>query len=424
MNQDTFLSPPEYIRTKAHLLPLKECLITKGWKYCDMVHVIIARQHASGEITLCVFLIDIYCLGVKDTSYYYRISPEEYEQLKETIPLFGRKLTEVSYAEAEGLISGSVSYAKGLGIPPHKDFSITKHIFGESGEAVSPVDIQFGYKGKPLLRVDTPVEVLYISHLKANAKDGFEVKYTNRHTSFLPAYPTKLKLVHAELQDLFLLNPDYPAGMTDRILSLPRESLIDDLIHCLYVELGRTGNKSGERLDEIDSVSLIKTLFGFLAELRAERSLPVILEVLRQGEDFVEFHFSGDFGRKDVSHTLYCVGGRQLPALSGYMKEQGLYPLRSCVLAGVARIVSLEKERRGEVIEWFRDLIRFYAGIIGTSYRYDADIVSQTISSLVDIRAVELLPDIQTLFDTGWMDTARYGDRSEVARRIRTGSQA
>ena len=74
-------SPENYIRTRARNLPIHECLITEEWEKAGMASVLIARKHSNGNITLGFYLVDIYCLGVKDTFYQFNIPETEYEQL-------------------------------------------------------------------------------------------------------------------------------------------------------------------------------------------------------------------------------------------------------------------------------------------------------------------------------------------------------
>ncbi len=444
----TLLSPEKYIQTKARTLPLKECLVMKDWKELGISNVIVARQHASGNITMGVYLVDIYCLGVKDTLYRYNISEVEYQRLKDSFSV-ADTLVEIPYVEVHNLIYGAVAYAEELGIPPHKDFKITEKILEEDDDNIPFIEMEFGSEGKPLLMVDTLLEASkYTPALEANAVDGYELFIDelnededeeffddeNESMGFMerdledglvhtiynytpPEYPTELNLVHAELNDLYIQKNKVksPAEMFAKILSLPHESLIDDLIHILHVEMGKMD--VGDTWD-LDVPSPVVSVLLLLGELKDDRAFPVLLELLRQDEFFMEIHL-GMYVEKTLPLTIYYLGRTHLPELLDFMKEPDLNPmLRFTVTMGVAYIGIHEKERRGEVIKWYHDLIHFYIDHATDPHHFDATQVSMMLSDLVDIRAVELIPDISKLFDEAGLDIQWTGEKEEVLKKI------
>ena len=142
------LSPENYIRTKARALPIHECLVNPEWKEGGFANIMIARSHTNGNITLCIYLIDLFCLGVKDSHYMFNISRGEYldiissSQLIEPIP--------ISYSLAHNIIYAGLEYAEEFGFKPHKDFtSITRFMLEEDTEDIELIDIECGRDGKP-----------------------------------------------------------------------------------------------------------------------------------------------------------------------------------------------------------------------------------------------------------------------------------
>ena len=87
------------------------------------------------------------------------------------------------------------------------------------------------------------------------------------------------------------------------ILSLPRESLIRDLEQMALFETGCTCDEISEERREERSPNILLHASFFLAELRAEDSLAVILELLRQREEFFDYYF-GDTGDEVFVPTL------------------------------------------------------------------------------------------------------------------------
>lgn len=427
----TLLSPEKYIQKKARALPLKECLVMEGWESLGISNVIVARQHMSGNITVGVYMVDTYCLGVKDTLYRFNVSEEDYEELKS---MFATKAAfkQVSYELVHNFILGAVAYAEELGISPHKDFAITEMILEEDDENITLMEMEFGFEGKPLLMVDTMLEASkYVKILEQNIPGGYEVYvdelnkdeeyqdlFNESYTYEQPDYPTELTLTHIELKELYLKKNE--KGLSEStlksILSLPRESLINDLIQMLYVEMGKIQKGITKEYKNLSPVIHILLLLG---ELKAEQSLPVLLEMLRQDVYFTDANLNS-YTEQVLPMTIYYVGRNQLPELLKYMKEPGLYPmLRFAVTIAVSFIAVHENKRRTEVIEWYRDLIAFYMHHLHDPLHFDCIQVSMMITDLCDIQAKELLPEIIKLYETGELDVNWTGELDDIIEDIK-----
>ena len=243
------------------------------------------------------------------------------------------------------------------------------------------------------------------------------------HTKYAykyPEYPKKLTLNHKELEIFF--SPEHndflETNTIDLILSLPHETLIEDLENIILYETGRTYKKiSKQILNEDYKTTLVHALF-FLGELRSERSLNVVLEVLRQNDSFRNYHF-GDSTSDVLPLTLYYVGRNQLPALFDFVKEPGLdIYFKSYLSESVILIALNEPDRRQEVIEWYRGILNFYMATISDPAYYDASMAGMIMSDLIDIKAVELFPEMKRLYDTGLVDEIICGNYDEVVDEI------
>lgn len=116
--------------------------------------VIIARFKGSGEAEVGVFLVDTFCLGVKD-AYFTRLWPDEYEKrvLNRLEEQGGREAIEPECARK--LVEEAVAYARSLGLEPHPDFKLGARVFGGIEARSCPRTFEFGKDGKPLY-VQTP----------------------------------------------------------------------------------------------------------------------------------------------------------------------------------------------------------------------------------------------------------------------------
>ena len=151
-NQPKLLSPENYIRQKSRNLPIIECYINKDWKVAKICSIYILRQHANGNVTFCMYLVDLGCLGVKDTAYKFNTTYEDVENLLERSEMGSLVLTKTSYDLVHNIIYASIEYAAEYGINPCKDFtSVTKYFLEEDTDAIPLIKVKCGGKnGKPI----------------------------------------------------------------------------------------------------------------------------------------------------------------------------------------------------------------------------------------------------------------------------------
>ncbi len=166
------LSPEKYIKTKGRNLPIHECLILDGWQERGLAQIFVARKMPSGNICLGIYLVDHFCLGLKDTAYQFNLTLSEYEDLKGD---FGRNnMGECSYDLVHNLIFDAIEFAAEYKFKAHKDFRISQYLLEDDETAeVEMIDIEMGKDGKPFLMTgpfDNPQQL--INHLTAVAGPG------------------------------------------------------------------------------------------------------------------------------------------------------------------------------------------------------------------------------------------------------------
>jgi hypothetical protein len=139
------LSPEKYIKTQARSLPIYECLISEGWEDAGICNVVVTRKHKTGNITVGIYLIDMFLLGLKDTHYQFNITPGEYDDLGYN----NAAMEKCDYVLAHNIIYGAIAYAEDYGFKPYKDFAVTQFILEEDDERVELMEIEFGLDGMP-----------------------------------------------------------------------------------------------------------------------------------------------------------------------------------------------------------------------------------------------------------------------------------
>lgn len=162
------LRPP---REQGGLAPLKHCLINenaarkllepkrKGWfglrlggrgendEADGLAQIFVARVRGD-QYLVCSYLVDYWCLGVKNALGPRKLNRSQYEAMvKKSYTSFGQGHREISLEQAQAIILGAVEYASQLGLKPHRDFAAARSHLGEASENLPPVE--FGREGKP-----------------------------------------------------------------------------------------------------------------------------------------------------------------------------------------------------------------------------------------------------------------------------------
>ena len=129
--------------------PIHECIVPNSLFETGLGNVIVARRSPEGAIAISAFVVDVYCLGVKNAL--FNVSSEfEYEHtIKPRLIHEGQPFEKVHPACARKLIEGAIVYAKELGFSPHRDYKDAQGIFGNVDASACPVKYNYGNDGKP-----------------------------------------------------------------------------------------------------------------------------------------------------------------------------------------------------------------------------------------------------------------------------------
>ena len=155
----------------------------EGWNDVDpgpdgpagIVLVLVARAGAGHRVTLCGYLVDTFCLGVKNT-----LGPQRMHRrdLPDFVRLyfagFPAAPLRAPLALVQHVVHGAVAFAAALGFDPHPDFAGVRGFLGELGE---PCAITFGRCGRPLYVAgphDDPIAVTRMLEASVGS-DGFTV---------------------------------------------------------------------------------------------------------------------------------------------------------------------------------------------------------------------------------------------------------
>ena len=166
-----FLSDENFIRQRVRNLEIGPCYITDDITSQGEGFVVVSRLHTGGRISLACYLLDVYCVGVKDS--FYRLRMEDYD-LDEFIDKIEGK--ECSYDEAHNWVYGAIDFAEEGGISPDKSFNLTKYFLKEDTDDVPLIEYEYGKDGQHMLICHSNLEAgKYLPQLrKTLGEDGFK----------------------------------------------------------------------------------------------------------------------------------------------------------------------------------------------------------------------------------------------------------
>jgi hypothetical protein len=132
--------------------PTHEALWPKDLFTQGIGWVVVARFKSAGQrVEAGIFLVDVFCLGVK-LAVYELGDAQDYRQrirdhYRSSFPMIA---TEPWCARK--LVEQAVQYAQGLGLEPHPDYKKAARVFGGLRAEQCNRQFTFGYQGKPFYR--------------------------------------------------------------------------------------------------------------------------------------------------------------------------------------------------------------------------------------------------------------------------------
>ena len=473
--QLTALSPYRFMREKARNYPIGKCYIAPpDWLEAGMAHVIVTRIRTNGNIVMASFLVDTFCLGVKDAGYHENMNPYDFEQYLDNYKN-GMDLVEISYNEAHNIIYGAMAFAEEGGIKPAKDFDPAGYILEEDTDDIPLIEYDFGKNGKHCLMVKPGgKEMSYLSILKNNLGENFEYflpydddfeddiydeesyedeeessiskidadvlkrafanmskwqEEAERHpdeqyTYQYPEYPQTLSVKNQFIADELFAPDNYndlPREVIDRILALPKDEAAQDISNIILYTIGKTYKSINDDTIEGWNNSAIMHSMILLAQIQSDKSLDAVLEFMRQTETFADFHL-GDLAPGVLRSALYACGKDNIPAIEEYLNQPGLNSyLRSMAVDALTMIIFNQPERRAEIIEVFRRLLKNMISNLPVQKACDGTFAGFTMGNLMDFDAKELIPEIKEVFATDCVDKTISGDCKTVIKDIESG---
>jgi hypothetical protein len=111
-------------------------------------YLLIARQESEGRVIYAGFLVDVYCLGVKNAFWGAGTQKELAEMIRKMDEM--QRMQPITPACLAKIIQGAVEYAQSYGFRPHPDYHHAAMLLDGIDPATCPDQFTFGRDGKPL----------------------------------------------------------------------------------------------------------------------------------------------------------------------------------------------------------------------------------------------------------------------------------
>ena len=441
--QPKSLSPERLVMERGRRLPLEACYLCRDSLLESGEGIgYVVRRHSGGKWAIGAYLIDKWCLGVKDTFFRVRMEDSDYRDFLDSVRRAGA--VEVPYEELHNWVFGSVEFAAEAGISPHKGFAVTRYLLeDDEDERVPIIEYEFGQNGMHHLCVQTAQEAArYLPILRRNLgtnfhftlRDGFmpddyddapeedddfeyipEPEYSYSH----PGYPSAFTWRNKDLEVLLTGPDEVPEDdVVRKILQADHDSLRQDLEDFILKVLHDTADIKKEKVGD-DGLLLILSLL-LLGEVGDSRSLDVVIEVLRQSYWFREHHF-GDWTDTILVPVIASLCQGNFCKILSFLEESGREEMfRTIVIPAVCTAANKDKSLRTEAIAMLGKVLDLYTGELsrGENPLCGSASGGMLVCHLIDFGAVELKGKIETLYSTGRIDPSISGSLDSVLEEL------
>ncbi len=133
----------------AHRWPIREVVINDTWQEAQLASIVVCREREDGQLAAAMFLVDLGCMGVKDTFANSALNWDHYTRLRDAVGgEHAGEAIECSPQMAVKIIEEAVAWGQRFGFEPPALFAVSKLLFKgvEPGDEAVPV----GHDGMPV----------------------------------------------------------------------------------------------------------------------------------------------------------------------------------------------------------------------------------------------------------------------------------
>lgn len=128
--------------------PILHCCVTKELWQSGLGQLLFSRHLPTGDVAYTIYLLDVYCLGVKDVVLGVSTWVDYQERIVQRMLQF-LDFVDLTAEGARKIVEGAVAFAGNLGFPPPADYQKAQLLFGSVDASACPEEFRFGLNGKP-----------------------------------------------------------------------------------------------------------------------------------------------------------------------------------------------------------------------------------------------------------------------------------
>jgi hypothetical protein len=128
--------------------PIQHCFPSESVFDIGMGTLVLARGATRHHFAFSVFLIDTFCLGIKDVMF-ESVESEVFEMYMKVTDA-GSPMVSVDPSYARKLLRDLAAWSQSIGFAPHPDFAAVERMFGDVSADASDAVFRFGRDGKPV----------------------------------------------------------------------------------------------------------------------------------------------------------------------------------------------------------------------------------------------------------------------------------
>jgi hypothetical protein len=111
-------------------------------------YLLIAREEPEGRLIFASFLVDVYCLGVKNAFWRAGTHKDFADLIRQMEQV--QRMRSIAPPCLVKIVTGAVEYAQSFGFPPYPDYRHASMLLAGIDPSTCPNQFTFGRDGKPL----------------------------------------------------------------------------------------------------------------------------------------------------------------------------------------------------------------------------------------------------------------------------------
>ena len=235
-------------------------------------------------------------------------------------------------------------------------------------------------------------------------------------------YPKNIKLHHPEVETILSKDPlDITLREMNHLYDLPLESFTEDENNLILRELGRQQGKTLDELavDKIVNPFIIRNTLVCLTTSYDFNSFDVVLEILRQTEDIINFNLPDYDGFTYILPMLSLMFEYKPQYLEKFMLEGGITVRGKRIVAEqLSRMASdinvgnedHKKKIREQLVSIFGNVMKAYISDYPESRLCDKQLVSYVVKAIVNAGLGELSEQVKIAYGKDMIDKNICGD--------------